>query len=117
MEGTPNDPVAERQARALADRMGLEYIDLRDAYIPEHLVELIPESLAREHCVIPYSEGIEGLQIITANPSDNEVTEKLRFVLNRSIICAVAPESYIRAAIDLFFTRWQHLLIDHYQES
>jgi hypothetical protein len=59
----------------------------------------------REHRVIPYSEGVDSLLVVTANPSNDEVTEKLRFVLNRSITCAVAPKSYIRAAIDFHFPR------------
>ena len=46
----------EEVMRALAQAEGLDYIDLREVVIPPSVVELVPESVARENAILPMAE-------------------------------------------------------------
>ncbi|MCA9113076.1 MAG: hypothetical protein KDA52_24200 [Planctomycetaceae bacterium] len=48
---------AQRMAAAKAEHFGFDFIDLNDIDISPSLVELVPESVARENIVIPVAEG------------------------------------------------------------
>src|SRR5262249_12312474 len=66
---------------AIAEFNNLQYIDMTNLEIPKSVIELVPESVARENVVIPLA--IEGnvLKIITADPSNYETLQKLQFIL------------------------------------
>ncbi|WP_146412775.1 MULTISPECIES: GspE/PulE family protein [Crateriforma] len=93
----------EDVARALADFHKIPFVDLRETRIPENVIELVPESVARENTVIPYSEEDGALQILIADPFDLETIEKLRFILNRKIETAIAPRESINGAINQYY--------------
>ena len=77
--------------RAMAEQHGMDYVNLSEVVIPPSVVELVPESVARENAVIPLSEGDGKLTVIISDPDDYETIEKLRFILNRPIETALAP--------------------------
>jgi type IV pilus assembly protein PilB len=86
-------------ARALAQEHGLEFVDLTEVKIPPSVVELLPESVARENCVLPLSENDGTLVVIVDDPLDYDTQEKLRFILNREVRIALAPREQIQEAI------------------
>jgi type IV pilus assembly protein PilB len=90
----------EDVTRALAEQHGLDYVNLSEVNIPPSVVELVPESVARENAVIPLSEGDGKLTVIVSDPDDYETIEKLRFILNRPIETALAPRDAILEAIN-----------------
>ena len=61
---------------------------------------MVPESVAREHLVIPIALDGENLVVAIGAPMNFEVLDKLRFILNREINVAVAPEDAIQTAIN-----------------
>jgi len=81
------------QAQAKFHRM--EYVDLRKIEIPEMVIELMPETVARENCVLPLAEEDGRLKVVMAEPNDVETMEKLRFILNRDVSVALAPRDSI----------------------
>lgn len=93
----------EEVAQTLAEFHKIEYVDLREARIPEHVIELVPESVARENMVIPFSDEDGALKILIADPFDLETIEKLRFILNRKIETALAPKEAINGAINNYY--------------
>lgn len=90
----------EDVTRSLAEQHGLDYVNLSEVVIPPSVVELVPESVARENAVIPLSEGDGKLTVIISDPDDYETIEKLRFILNRPIETALAPRDAITEAIN-----------------
>src|SRR5690606_5826022 len=74
---------SEQITKALALMEGYKYIDLKDAPIPPSVVELVPESVARENAVIPLAEDDGALMVLVSDPYDYETIEKLQFILNR----------------------------------
>jgi type IV pilus assembly protein PilB len=68
--------------------------------VPPTIIEMVPESIARENVLIPIGEENGVLQIVMSNPYDYETILKLQFILARDIHLAMAPEEQIVAAIN-----------------
>lgn len=93
----------EEVAEAMATHHKIPYVDLRSAQIPDEVIELVPESVARENNVLPFSEDDGALRILISDPFDLETIEKLRFILNRKIETALAPKTSITGAINKYY--------------
>ncbi len=90
----------EDVVRAMAEHHGMQFVDLSAIKIPEHVVELVPEAVARENSVIPLSDEEDVLTVVVSDPFELETIEKLRFILNRRIETALAPRESIMGAIN-----------------
>ncbi|MCD0461810.1 GspE/PulE family protein [Roseiconus lacunae] len=93
----------EEVAQAMAKFHKIPYVDLREARVADEVIELVPESVARENMVLPYAEEDGALRILIADPFDLETIEKLRFILNRKIETALAPKESIQGAINQYY--------------
>ena len=91
---------SEQVMQAMADMQGYEFFDLRDVPIPPSVVELVPESVARENAVIPLAEEDGALKVLVSDPFDYETFEKLQFILNRKVNIALATRESILEAIN-----------------
>lgn len=98
-----NYVTGEDVCRAMAEHYALDYVNLSEIKIPESVVELVPETIARENITIPLSEEGDALKVLLADPMDVETIEKLRFILNRQIQIALAPRSSILEAINRYY--------------
>jgi len=90
----------EEVMRAMAQQHGLDYINLNEVVIPPSIIELLPESVARENAVLPMAEEDGALRVIVSDPLDLDTFEKLRFILNRKLEIALAPRDSIIDAIN-----------------
>jgi type IV pilus assembly protein PilB len=93
----------EEVMRALAQQHSMDYVDLREVTIPESVIELVPESVARENVVLPLMGDEDAIKIIASNPNDLETIDKLRFILNRKIELALAPRESILESINRYY--------------
>ncbi|NOY28908.1 MAG: Flp pilus assembly complex ATPase component, partial [Planctomycetes bacterium] len=91
---------AEQVMRVLAEQHDYEYFDLDNVPIPPAVVELVPESVARENSVIPFSEEDGKLKIVVSDPLDFETFDKLKFILNREVEIGLATKEQINEAIN-----------------
>ena len=89
--------------KAKAEQHGLPFIELKEIEIPASVIELVPESLARENVVMPLAQGSGTIKVIMHDPHGFETIEKLRFVLNREIEVALAPKEAIVEAINKYY--------------
>jgi type IV pilus assembly protein PilB len=94
---------AEEVAEAMAKHHKIPYVDLRTTQIADSVIELVPESVARENTIIPFSEEDGTLRFLIADPFDLETIEKLRFILNVTIETALAPKGAIVGAINKYY--------------
>src|SRR5215470_10449664 len=85
---------------AIAEFNGIQFIDLTEVTIPPAVVELVPESVARENVVLPLAADGPMLKIIMSDPSDMATMEKLQFILNKQITPVLAPKEQIVEAIN-----------------
>lgn len=91
---------SEDVMRALAQSHGYEFVDLNEVAIPPAVVELVPESVARENAVIPMAEDEGALRVLISDPLDFATVDKLQFILNRKIDVALATRESILEAIN-----------------
>ncbi len=89
--------------RALADFHKMNFVDLAAVRIDDAIIQLVPESVARENTIIPYQEDGDSLIVLVSDPFDLETIEKLRFILNRRIETALAPKETINDAINRYY--------------
>ncbi len=87
-------------ARAKAAQFGFDYVDLEEMDIPQAIIELVPESVARENIVIPVGSDGEKLKVAVEDPMNFEVVEKLRFILNRDVDMVMASKEAILTTIN-----------------
>jgi type IV pilus assembly protein PilB len=90
----------EEVTQAIAAVYGFPYVDVSTVKISESVVELVPESVARENNILPLEEDDGVLKIAMSDPSDFDTVEKLRFILNRKVDIALAPRAAISEAIN-----------------
>ncbi len=94
---------AEEVSRVLATTHALPYVDLQHTPIERSVIELVPESVARENNIIPIREIGALLQIAVSDPRDLDLLEKIRFILNRTIQAVIAPKAAIAGAINAYY--------------
>ncbi len=92
---TPTESVA-----AMAEFHNVQFVDLTTLEIPKAVIELVPESVARENLVLPLSLEGNTLKLITADPSNYEAMQKLQFILNKEIQPVLAVQEQIQEAIN-----------------
>ena len=85
---------------ALAEHHGVQYLDMTDLEIPKAVIELVPESVARENVVLPLSLEGNQLKIITADPTNYDTIQKLQFILNKDVVPVLAIQEQITEAIN-----------------
>ena len=93
----------EEVIKALAKHHRMEYVDLSTVEIPEAVIELMPEAVARENIVLPLEETDGGLKVLMSEAGDVDTIEKLRFILNRDVTVALATRSSILLSINRMY--------------
>lgn len=93
----------EDVTRAMAQEWGLDWVKLSEAVIPPSVVELVPESVARENAIIPLAEEDGELKVVISKPDAYDVFDKLQFILNRRITPVLAPREAILEAINRYY--------------
>jgi type IV pilus assembly protein PilB len=86
------------QAKAAA--YGYEFVELTEIEIPHSVIEMVPESVARENSVVPLEFENDRLTVAVVDPMNFEVVEKLRFILNRDVDMKMAAKDAIVDAIN-----------------
>ena len=91
---------ASEVMEAMAEFSGMQFIDLTNVEIPKSVIELVPESVARENLILPLSLEGTVLKIITSDPSNYDTLQKLQFILNKDIQPVLAVQEQITDAIN-----------------
>lgn len=85
---------------AIAEYHNLQFVDLNDVEIPKTIIELVPESVARENVVLPLNLEGNTLKLITSDPTNFDIIQKLTFILNKDVQPVLADHEQIREAIN-----------------
>ena len=60
----------QQMAAALADQLGIEYVDLSRIAVPTELARVVPRSVASEYSLVPISADADTVVIAMADPTD-----------------------------------------------
>jgi type IV pilus assembly protein PilB len=103
-------------AKEVMEAIGAEHrikvVDLETEQIPPSVIELVPESVARENVILPLGRENGALKIITSDPEDFGVIDKLRFILNQEIELVLAPREEIIQAINRYYGQSETQSVD-----
>src|SRR6185369_11283491 len=84
------------QARRLAERYRLEFVDMDTFRIDHELVRSIPADLMLRYGFVPYRRAGKALEIVVSDPTDLPMIDELGVLLGTPIKVVVGP----RTAID-----------------
>src|SRR5713226_6875005 len=103
---------SEEVMSAIAEFHGLQFVDLAELTIPPSVIELVPESVARENIVLPMAQENGALKIIMSDPTDFDTVQKLQFILNKDIQPVLAPREQIIEAINRHYGQTETESVD-----
>jgi type IV pilus assembly protein PilB len=88
---------------ALADEIGVNYVNLSDIDIDPVIVVLIPEEMARRHQLIAIDKGENKLTIAMANPLDVFAYDEIKIRLGYNLEAVLSYGEDINKALDEVF--------------
>jgi len=99
-------------SQAIAEFHKVPFKELTEVTIQPAIIELVPESVARENIVIPIAQENGTLHVIMADPSDLDTLQKLQFILNKDIQPVLAPREQIVEAINRHYGQTEQESVD-----
>ena len=87
------------QARRLAERYGLEFVDLGQFSIDHELFRAIPADLMLRYGFVPYRREGPSLVIVVSDPTDLPMIDELAILLATPIKVTVGTQSAIQAIL------------------
>jgi type II secretory ATPase GspE/PulE/Tfp pilus assembly ATPase PilB-like protein len=100
--GTADRAAELEQARRLAERYRLEFVDMETFRIDQDLFRSIPADLMLRYGFVPYKrEGVDGktLKIVVSDPRDLPMIDELGVLLATPLKVAVGPKSAIESIL------------------
>lgn len=107
-----NYATADEVMKAIAEHHNLDFISLVDVTVPQPVVEMVPESVARENRVMPLSAEGNILKIVTSEPDNYDVLQKLQFILNKDVQPVLADREQIVACINRHYGQTETESVD-----
>ncbi len=85
--------------KVLAERMGVDYVDLSEYKINEQAVRKIPEALAKKHTIIAINITGKRLTVATNDPVNFYIFEDVKVISGMDVIPVLATKDQITKAI------------------
>lgn len=103
--------------RALAEQLGIPWVDVADVALDVQLAELLPASMARELRTLPVAIRQGHLRVAMADPTNAETLHTVQFVAGQAVeVCTGDPEAIDRAITALYGSEGDDL-IDEVESS
>jgi type IV pilus assembly protein PilB len=90
-------------AEVLAEEFSMEVVDLNDVRASAEALEVVPFALANRYKVFPLEVDDNEVQLAVSDPLDMDAIDGISHVIQRPILCRVAPLEAIEAAIDQYY--------------
>src|SRR5213080_1755771 len=87
------------QARRLAERYRLEFVDMNTFRIDQELFRSIPADLMLRYGFVPYRRDGKSLCIVVSDPTDLPLIDELGVLLATPLKVAVGPKSAIASIL------------------
>jgi len=90
-------------AQALAMQAGIRFIDLESVTISPALLEMVPQSIAKKHNIIPVERNDNRLVVASSEALDFNTIDNLRFILNCEVEYVLTGREALEAAIARYY--------------
>jgi type IV pilus assembly protein PilB len=87
-------------ARVLAERLGVEFVELGETMVDPVVAQAVPEDLARRYSALPIRRRGDEVTIVLAEPNDVFAIDDIGMVLNASIVPVLADPGLLQATIN-----------------
>jgi type IV pilus assembly protein PilB len=92
----------ENLGKIIADFLKIPFISLNKVTIPQEILTVIPEEVARRKNIIAYAETKDGLKLATSEPEDKEIQEFITKKTGLPIHIYYATEKDIKNTLRLY---------------
>ncbi len=89
----------EQYTKAYAQALDMPYVDVRDLTIDKKVLDIIPESTAREHMIIAYEQTDDAIKLAMANPGDRQIVEFVRKKVDKQADISLGSMTSIRETL------------------
>ncbi|MFA6002560.1 MAG: type IV-A pilus assembly ATPase PilB [Elusimicrobiota bacterium] len=93
----------ERIMQFLSQQCGISYISLVGMEIPPEVIAVVPETIARQHTLIPFNKVNDHITIAVADPLNVLILDDLKMMTGCDVKAALALETEILAALDKYY--------------
>lgn len=90
-------------AEALGRQLGVPVANLDNSHLPEDLLDLIPQNIARNYNVIPIERHYNWVRIAMTDPLDIAAMDEVAHYLRLEVLPTVATESEINRALERYY--------------
>jgi type IV pilus assembly protein PilB len=90
-------------ARAQAERLNLDYLELTERDVDPRVIGLVPERVLRKHDALPLYKENEQLVVAMSDPTNLYALEDLRMISGHPLIPVVVTEDDLRRTQDKLF--------------
>jgi len=110
---TEKDLISDGQlGRIEADILNFPYVNLRKELIPEDVLHIIPEGVARKQKIIAFGQDKNGLKLAMNEPDNLEIIEFIQKKTNKRVTPYFATQQDIKRA----FTRYRKELKEEFKD-
>lgn len=102
----------EQLLQTLAEKFRLRMVDLKQETPSPETIKILSKKMIDRFKVFPIKSTDRLLVVATSSPTDQSITDSLRFITNRSIELVVASKAQITEAIDKFYNIKDTLMVD-----
>ncbi|WP_438314262.1 type IV-A pilus assembly ATPase PilB [Candidatus Caldatribacterium sp. SIUC1] len=88
---------------ALAEQLGIPYVDLDSYVIDPRVVTLLPEKFCRQHQVVPVGEEKNALILAMANPVDVVAIDRVRLMTKKEVKPVMASPQDIEKVLNAYY--------------
>lgn len=93
---------SDEYAKAYAKVTDIPYTDLSSLQIKKEILDIIPESTAREHMVIAYDQTKNGVFVAMEDPEDRQIVEFIRKKVGLPVTVTIASPPAIREVLQKY---------------
>lgn len=93
---------------AVSEQLGIPPIDLSKYKIGSEILKLIPEKVARQYSVLPFSKIGNVLTIVISDPLNVLAIDDIKMMTHLKVDIAIAPENEIKETINSYYGAAAH---------
>lgn len=107
----------DKMGEAIGRQIGVPYINLDLVIIPDNILHILPERMAKKRKCIVFERSKEGIKIAMDNPKDEQVLEMLRKKTETNVLVYFATPNAIQKALEVYKIDIKKVLQDYSDES
>lgn len=93
----------EQVAQALSEQLGIPYVDITRQKVNKDIIDIVPETMAREYAVFPLFRLENSITVAMKDPLDIRVIDRLKHITRCDIDPVMSTKAAILKMIDNYY--------------